>query len=424
MAKFRSTRGEADVSFSEALFNGLAPDGGLYVPSDIPRVDFREVFAQPDFPSAGNVVLRQWLTDDIAADALGAIIRDAFDFPVPIVTVGADVHVLELFHGPTLSFKDFGARLMARWMGHFLQERKEDVTILVATSGDTGSAVADGFADQERIRVVLLYPKGKVSPVQERQLIVKRHGVKALAVAGDFDDCQRIVKEAFVDPSLVETNLSSANSINIGRLLPQMLYYIWAARELDEEGTPLFCVPSGNLGNLSGGVLAYLSGLPVRGFVAAHNVNDFFPRFLSGEDASFAATRPTFSNAMDVGAPSNFERLRALLSPGEMRRLIRGASVSDPDTLASMRRVYEETGYLADPHTAVGLEAARRMRLAEEGPVVALSTAHPGKFPEVVREAVGFEPETPRRLSDLWRREIEVETIEPKVDALREVLRR
>lgn len=414
MPRYRSTRGADLVSFEEALLRGLAPDGGLYVPDSVPPIDF----SGDSFQSISRSVLEQWVGDEITD--LDSVVTDALNFPVPLVPLGGGLHVVELFHGPTLSFKDFGARTMARWMSRFLDTRGEDVTILVATSGDTGSAVADGFAGQERIRVVLLYPKGKVSPVQERQLIVKRPGVRALAVEGDFDDCQRMVKDAFLDPGLADVNLTSANSINIGRLLPQMLYYVWAAHLLASKDV-LFCVPSGNLGNLTGGVLAHLSGLPLRGFLAAHNANDFFPRFLSKADAAFAPTRATLSNAMDVGAPSNFERLKSLLPAAQMRELIRGESVSDEQTLESMRRVYEESGYLADPHTAVALEAVRRVNAP--GPVAVLSTAHPAKFPETVREALGFEPEAPVRLAELWEREVEVEPVAPALEALRELLR-
>jgi len=218
---------------------------------------------------------------------------------------------------------------------------------------------------------------------------------------------------------LAQVNLSSANSINVGRLLPQMLYYIWTARLLASKDV-FFCVPSGNLGNLTGGVLAHLSGLSLRGFLAAHNANDFFPKFLSGSDAAFAPTKATLSNAMDVGAPSNFERLKVLLPPAAMRELIRGESVSDEQTLESMRRVYDESGYVADPHTAVGLEAVRRKNVP--GPVAVLSTAHPAKFPETVREALGFEPEVPPRLAELWERDVEVEKVAATLAALREQL--
>ncbi len=421
---YRSTRGAGGATFEEALLKGLAPDGGLYLPRELPRLDLERAFASPNFSELGGNVLEAWIGGEVGADALGLVVREALNFPVPLVPLeggGWDgIYVLELFHGPTLSFKDFGARTMARWMGHFLRARDEEVTILVATSGDTGSAVADGFAGQKRIDVVALYPKGKVSPVQERQLIAARPGVRALAVEGDFDDCQRMVKEAFMDPTLAEAGLSSANSINIGRLLPQMLYYVWAVREL-EHAPPTFCVPSGNLGNLTAGVMAHLSGLPVSGFVAAHNANDFFPRVLAGEDAEVGATVRTLSNAMDVGVPSNFERLEALLDRGRMRALIRGESVTDAETIASMKRVYEEAGYLADPHTAVGLEAVRRRRTLQK-PVVVLSTAHPAKFPEIVAEALDFEPEAPERLAALWERPVRVETLSPTLEALRGVL--
>lgn len=424
--RYRSTRGTELVSFEEALLRGLATDGGLFVPDAIPRIDFSAIFpASDDFSELGLETLRSWVGAEMPSDVLTSIVRDALSFPVPLVPLAGntwkDVFVLELFHGPTLSFKDFGARTMARWMDYFLEVRDECVTVLVATSGDTGSAVADGYAGRARIDVVLLYPGGGVSPVQERQLIVRREGVRALAVAGDFDDCQRLVKEAFMEGRPARRRLSSANSINVGRLLPQMLYYVWAVRLLGRDDV-LFCVPSGNLGNLTGGVMAHLSGLPVQGFLAAHNANDFFPRFLAGGDDSFAPTVRTLSNAMDVGAPSNFERMRVLLEPHQMRRLIQGARVTDDETLESMRRVHDETGYVADPHTAVGLEAVRRARAGGQagGPVVVLSTAHPAKFPETVAEALGQKPEVPEGLAALWNRDVDVERIEPRMDALRE----
>ncbi len=430
---YRSTRSTPDtgsISFAEALLRGLAPDGGLYVPENPPRTSFVHISRGDTLPDMACSVFAAWIGDEISASDQERIVRDALDFPVPLVPLASkgggpwsNTFVLELFHGPTLSFKDFGARTMARWMGYFLERRSERATILVATSGDTGSAVADGFAGQDRIRVVLLYPKDKVSRVQEQQLIAERPGVQALCVAGDFDDCQRMAKEAFVHPAFAGAGLSSANSINIGRLLPQMMYYVLAASRLPAEN-PWFCVPSGNLGNLTGGVLAHLSGLPVAGFLAAHNANDFFPRFLSGEDAGFAPTIRTLSNAMDVGAPSNFERLQALLDRPTMQRLIRAERVLDEDTVASMRRVYEATGYVADPHTAVGLEAVRRQRAlgALQGPVVVLATAHPAKFPETVHAALGFEPDAPDRLAAIGAQGTAVEEVIPSVEALRPYL--
>ena len=425
--RYVSTRdGGGEVSFAEALLTGLAPDGGLFLPTRIPDL------ALPDdgidtFADLAFAVLRPWLREELSADALHRIVHDALSFPVPLVSLdeGKDerTYVLELFHGPTLSFKDFGARTMARLMEHFLEDRAETLTILVATSGDTGSAVADGFAGQDRIDVVLLYPKGQVSPVQERQLIVRRPGVRTFAVRGTFDDCQRLVKAAFQDDALAGLGLSSANSINIGRLLPQMLYYIWAARHLESEEV-IFCVPSGNLGNLTGGVLAWLGGLPVRRFIAAHNANDAFPRYLAGEEPQFGASTRTLSNAMDVGAPSNFERLHTLVDPERLRRMIWGTSVSDRITLDAMRATYERTGYVADPHTAVGLEAVRRYREAtgDATPAIVLSTAHPAKFPEVVQRALDVDPETPARLSRLWDEPTRVQSLAPTEEALREAL--
>lgn len=425
--RYRSTRdpGQA-VSFETALLQGLAPDGGLFLPEHVPSLpdDWR---AAPSFAAMGDAVLGRWLGKELPAAARHRIVTEALDFPVPLVPLRGDgwedVYVLELFHGPTLSFKDFGARTMARLMDHFLARRGGTLTILVATSGDTGSAVADGFAGLDRIDVVLLYPEGQVSPVQERQLIVRRPGVRAFAVQGTFDDCQRMVKEAFMDPGLRPYGLSSANSINIGRLLPQMLYYLWAVRAGGFEEA-VCCVPSGNLGNLTGGVLAALGGLPVRRFIAAHNANDFFPRRLAGQAADFGPSVQTLSNAMDVGAPSNYERLRALLGEEGLRARIWGTSITDEATRASMRRVYAATGYVADPHTAVGLEGARRYRAAEgDGrPLVVLSTAHPAKFPEVVEATLGFTPEAPARLAAFWERETAVQPLAPTLAALREVV--
>ena len=426
--RYRSTRGGAEgVSFREALLRGLAPDGGLFVPDRIPEVRPKAWQDAARFADVGLGLLAPWLRDEVPTDVLRAITEDAFSFPVPLVPLSGggleDVHVLELFHGPTLSFKDFGARTMARLMAFFLQEEDAALTILVATSGDTGSAVADGFAGQAHIRVVLLYPEGQVSPVQERQLIARRSGVQTLAVQGTFDDCQRLVKGAFADEDLRGVRLSSANSINVGRLLPQMLYYAWAVRE-SAFGEAIFCVPSGNLGNLTAGVLAMQSGLPVRRFIAAHNANRFFPDYLGGHRGDFPPSVRTRSNAMDVGAPSNFERLGALLPGGALERHVWGASVPDEGALEAMRRVYETSGYLADPHTAVGLEAVRRYRAetGDDAPAIVLATAHPAKFPEVVKEALGVRPEVPERLARLWEAPTDVRPIEPTPEALRERL--
>ncbi len=418
--RFISTRGQAPaVRFDEALLQGLAPDGGLYVPERIPRLPATVWQQAASFSDMAADVLARWLQGVFSEETVARVTTEALSFPVPLVSLGEDLYILELFHGPTLSFKDFGARTMARFAREVLRRLDERLLVLVATSGDTGSAVADGFAGLERVQVGLLYPYGQVSPVQERQLIVQRPGVHAFAVHGTFDDCQRLVKAAFADPDFARVRLSSANSINVGRLLPQMLYYIWAVAvgAFDEV---VFCVPSGNLGNLTGGVLAALSGLPVRRFIAAHNANDFFPRFLAGEGPAFGPSRRTLSNAMDVGAPSNFERLQALLGDAMPAR-IWGTSISDETTLATIRHVYETTGYLPDPHTAVGLAAARCYREAtgDRTPLVVLATAHPAKFPEVIRQALEFEPEAPEALARLWQQEVSVVHVEADLEALK-----
>lgn len=417
MIRYRSTRGGEAVSFSEALLRGLAGDGGLYLPTSIPKLPFAALAGASSLAELGERALAPWLGEEFAE--LGALMREALTFPAPLVELEPGLWVLELFHGPTLSFKDFGARTMARLMQRALEARGERRIILVATSGDTGSAVADGFAGMANIRVVLLYPKGRVSPVQERQLICRRPGVMALAVEGSFDDCQRLVKAALVDAELSQLPLSSANSINIGRLLPQMLYYLWAARQSEQRVH--FSVPSGNLGNLTAGVLASLMSLGTPRLIAAHNANRFFPEFLAGKAAPYAfyPTVATLSNAMDVGAPSNFERLYALLGD-QLPAQIWGTSVDDATTLARMQAVYERYGYLVCPHTAVGLEGLARYRrdTGDAQPAVALACAHPAKFPETVARALGVTPREPR-LEALWQAEVSVREIPPTLAALK-----
>ncbi len=419
---FVSTRDGSDaVSFEDALLQGLAPDRGLYLPADIPRVDlaWRD---QHSFGEVALTVLRSWLSSSLGSETVDRVVGSALDFDVPIVDLGgrawSAVSVIELFHGPTLSFKDFGARSMAGFMDHALKGDSHR-TILVATSGDTGSAVADGFAGLDSADVVLLYPHGQVSLTQERQLIVRRPGVKTFAVDGTFDDCQRMVKEVFARQSPQSPRFSSANSINIGRLIPQMVYYFWAAARAVEADFRC-CVPSGNLGNLTAGILAHQSGIQADRFVAAHNANSFFPNYLMTGDRQYKDSVRTLSNAMDVGVPSNFERLTRLLSEGEMRSLIWSTSVDDEATLKTIREVYEDTGYVPDPHTAVGLEAVRRYRedTGDLGPMSVMATAHPSKFPETIERALGFRPTAPERLQRYWQMDTAVEVIAADSDSL------
>jgi threonine synthase len=425
---FRSSRAPdlPGVSFRDALLRGLAPDGGLYLPDRVPPLPDGWGSA-PTFAAQGAAVLRQWISEPGPAE-LEALLADALDFPVPLVPLSRRRFVLELFHGPTLSFKDFGARTMARLMDHYLRASGRPLTILVATSGDTGSAVADGFAGLDNLRVVLLFPKGMVSDVQERQLTAARTGLRSLRVSGTFDDCQRMVKEALAHPSVAHLPLSSANSINVGRLLPQQLYYLWAAAELERRGeteAPVVSVPSGNLGNLTAGMLAACAGLPVSEFIAAHNANDYFPRFLGGEAApyEFEGTVATLSNAMDVGAPSNFERLHEFFG-SDLPRKVSGESVDDRETQRRMRQTFDEDGYVTCPHTAVGLEALERyrQRTGDQRPGLVLATAHPAKFPLVVSDVLDRQPPGSSRLDALLGRPAEALDIDASTGALLEVL--
>lgn len=430
MPSYYSTRDptKTKVSFKDALLFGLAPDGGLYIPGEIPALDpsWREAASLSEL---GTLVLTRWLGAELAHEEIAAIAEEALNFEVPLVTLADDLGVLELTGGPTLSFKDVGARTMARLMNAFLRGEDRKLTILVATSGDTGSAVADGFAGQENVNVVLLYPKGKVSAVQELQLIAPRKGVRTFAVAGDFDACQRLVKEAFVDPELRDFGLSSANSINLGRLLPQSTYYLWGAVQAQQQGWDevVYCVPSGNLGNLMAGMIGtQMAGLKPQ-FIAAHNANDFFPGFLEAryQQGDVRNTIATLSNAMDVGAPSNFERLYALLGGDALREGdVWATSVSDEVTRARMKQVYEAYGYIACPHTAVGFEGAARYREAtgDARPVVVLATAHPAKFGDAVEETLGVALAKVEALERLKDHPVEVEGLEPTLQALKSKL--
>lgn len=419
MTMFVSTRGSGPVSLAEALFAGLAPDGGLYVPAELQPFP-RFPGDVDDLADVGN-----WVAPSLFAETdpavIDRVVTGAFDFPVPLVEVEEAVHVLELFHGPTHAFKDIGARFMARLMAE-LDPGGGTRTVLVATSGDTGSAVAHAFHGLEGYRVIVLFPRGMVSARQRRQMTTLGGNVRALAVAGTFDDCQRMAKEAFNDPELrARHRLTSANSINVGRLLPQSFYYVLAAARLGwADRPPRFVVPSGNLGNLSGGLLAYRCGMPSRGFLAALNANRGFADFL--EEGAFEA-RPsihTHSSAMDVGDPSNLERIRWLYADdlGRLRRDVTGVSVSDRDTEACIRGVYERTGYVLDPHTAVGYMVQLERPAPADTPSVVLATAHPAKFPEVVEEAIGRTVPLPPGIAAVMDSEEHMEDIPAELAAL------
>jgi threonine synthase len=406
--KWISTRGASPpVPFIDALFAGTAPDGGLYMPErldPLPRgtVDALQGASIVDIAARIGAHL---LRDEITAEALRPLVEDALDFPVPLVQVTDRVWVLELFHGPTLAFKDVGARVQARLLHHFTDGTP--LTILVATSGDTGSAVAQAFHRVPDTRVVVLYPEGKVSDVQEAQMASLGDNITAVAVRGTFDDCQRLVKQAFADDALRQhVWLTPANSINLGRLLPQVFYYFVAAG-LGGAGGPIVSVPSGNFGNLTAGLIAKRIGLPVRRFVAATNVNDAVPEYLRSGRYEPRPSIRTVANAMDVGAPSNFERVQALYGGDidALRRDVAGFAYDDARVVAEIGSAYRRHGYLLDPHSAIAWLALQEVLATDVGAAgVFIATAHPAKFREVVEPAIGEPVALPAALADALAR--------------------
>lgn len=424
--KWVSTRGSSPpVAFIDALFAGTAPDGGLYMPERLDPLPAGEVesLAQAGMVDIGTRIGAHLLHDEITVDALRPLIAAALDFPIPLVRVTDRIWALELFHGPTMAFKDVGARVQARLLHHFTDGTP--LTILVATSGDTGSAVAQAFHRVPDTRVLVLYPEGKVSDVQEAQMASLGDNVTALAMRGTFDDCQRLVKQAFADDELrSHVWLTPANSINLGRLLPQVFYYFVLAR-LSREGGPVVSVPSGNFGNLTAGLIAKRLGLPIKTFVAATNVNDTVPEYLrTGEYHPKASVR-TVANAMDVGAPSNWERVQALYGGDvdAIRRDIVGSAYTDDQVVAGIGRVYREHEYLLDPHSAIGWLALQDALATEpDAQGVFVATAHPGKFREVVEPAIGRSVPLPRPLQEALGRPRRSVSMDVDYPTLREFL--
>jgi threonine synthase len=413
--KFISTNKKAEPStFLEAMRRGLAPDGGLYMPESIPHLsdDFWNRLHEMNFHDISFEIVRPYLSDELSDAEIQTVIQESLHFPVQMKTVQEGLDILELFHGPTLAFKDFGARFMARLFSEKAQKDQNEVTILVATSGDTGSAVAHGFYQIPGVQVCLLYPKGKVSRLQEQQMATLGENIRVLEVDGTFDDCQAMVKKAFVDQQLNrQMDLSSANSINIARLLPQSLYYVFAYGELQKRGVNdvVFSVPSGNFGNLTGGLLAMKMGMPVQTFLAATNVNDVVPQYLNGSGYRPRRSVQTIANAMDVGDPSNFVRIQSLFEQSDsmIRKHLKGYSFSDEETRTAIGELYEKTGYLACPHTAIGYLAAKKHQSNKEDErhTVVLSTAHPVKFRDVIEPLIHEQIEVPERLQKWMMRE-------------------
>jgi threonine synthase len=402
--KWISTRGGSPpITFIDALFAGTAPDGGLYMPARLEPLPAGTVdrLRNADIVEIGTTVGAHILKDEITRQALEPLIREALDFPIPLVKVTDRISVLELFHGPTMAFKDVGARVQARLLHHFTDGTP--LTILVATSGDTGSAVAQAFHRVPDSRVVVLYPEGQVSDVQEAQMASLGDNITALAVRGTFDDCQRLVKQAFADDDLrSHVWLTPANSINLGRLLPQVFYYFILAALDGGQGLTV-SVPSGNFGNLTAGLIAKRIGLPIAQFVAATNVNDAVPEYLESGIYEPRPSIATVANAMDVGAPSNFERVQSLYNGdlAALRKDIVGFAYEDSKVIAEIGRVYREHGYLLDPHSAIAwLALQERLSDQPDARGVFLATAHPAKFREVVEPAIGRSIELPSALAE------------------------
>ncbi|HFK5586260.1 TPA: threonine synthase [Elizabethkingia anophelis] len=408
--KYYSTRGKHSVNIQQAVLNGLADDCGLYMPAYIPQLpaSFFENIEKKTLPEIGFEVAKLFLEDSVPDAVLKQMIDEVLNFDIPVVPVHHNIYSLELFHGPTLAFKDVGARFMARLMSYFAEGKP--MKVIAATSGDTGSAVAAGFYNVPGINVYILYPKGKVSPLQEKQLTTWGGNIKALEIEGTFDDCQALAKRLLADEELQQHQVTSANSINIARLIPQSFYYFWAYAQLKNENKKIFfSVPSGNFGNLTAGLLAYKMGLPVNRFIASTNINNVVPQYLKTGTYEAKASLSTVSNAMDVGNPSNFERMKDLFQEDvtKFREIISGYYFTDEETKATVQEVYKESGYLLDPHGAVaylGLVQYQKEQQQDFNGVL-LETAHPAKFIETVEESILEKIEVPEKLSAFGKKE-------------------
>jgi threonine synthase len=429
--RFYSTNKKSNtVSLKEAVLQGLADDGGLFMPVNIPEMPdyFFKNIGQMSFPEISYEVANKLFQKDIPADLLKEMIFESFDFPINLVEIEPLVHVLELFHGPTLAFKDFAARMMARMISYFARDMEREITILVATSGDTGSAVASGFFKIKGIRVVILYPSKKVSSIQESQLTTMGENITAIEVKGTFDDCQNLVKTAFVDPELNKALcMTSSNSINIARLFPQSFYYFYAYAQLVKYKLPVaISVPSGNFGNLTGGLLAKRMGLPVYKFIAANNINDSVARYLGIGRYDPKPSKQTISNAMDVGNPSNFVRMTDLYNSSvkKLKRDVAGFSFNDKQTKSAMLDVFKKFNYVLDPHGAVGYLGLKKYLGEEKQKIngVFFETAHPAKFKDVVEETIRTKLELPESLQLAMKKEKKAILMENSFLQLKEFL--
>ncbi|MEH6771676.1 threonine synthase [Maribacter arcticus] len=404
--KFYSLNNTApEVSFDIAVVNGIAPDKGLYFPEEIKPLpsSFFEKIESLSNEEIAFTAIQQFVSGIVPDNVLKDILKEVLDFEFPIVEITPNIGTLELFHGPTMAFKDVGARFMAQCLGYFSRSNKQEVTVLVATSGDTGGAVANGFLGVEGVKVVILYPSGKVSDIQERQLTTLGQNITALEVDGTFDDCQAMVKNAFLDKDLLaHMKLTSANSINVARWLPQLFYFLFAYKQAKSKGKEIiFSVPSGNFGNICAGLVAQRLGMRVNHFIAATNVNDTVPQFMSTKEYSPKPSTATISNAMDVGDPSNFIRIRHLFKDNfeELKKNLSSYSFDDNQTKEALKEIYNINGYIADPHGAVGYLGLKKYQAQHPNTYgIFLETAHPVKFLDIVEETLSEKLEIPAQI--------------------------
>lgn len=419
---YSTNHSSPNTDYKTALFRGLAPDGGLYMPDSFPVFSKEELAAlsSKTLPQIGEMVLGKWLPD-IPEKELALIVEKGLHFPIPVTTVG-NRSVLELFHGPTMAFKDVAAGLLAQTVSYYLQKEKSTMTILVATSGDTGSAIAQAFSGIKNVKVVIVFPKGRVSNLQEEQLTRVSKNVTTLEVNGDFDDCQAFVKEAFIDKDLQELNLSSANSINIGRLLPQIIYFVWAYAKLQKNNLQ-FIVPSGNMGSITAGLFARKMGLPFSSFVIATNENDTAVKYYKTGIFERQKTVQTLSTAMDIGHPSNFVRILELFKNDHnaFRKIVQAVKITDEQTVKTLKKVHTEKNYLMDFHTAVGFTAANSVQQGDKYQVV-ISTASPLKFAAEIEEQTGIHIDNTAALQELQKKEKRVIPVTNTYDAVKRVL--
>jgi len=397
------------TSFKKAVQNGIAPDRGLYFPEKITPIskDFINNISDYSNEEIAYEVIKQFIGDEIPVTNLKEIIKKTISFDFPVVNLDENIGSLELFHGPTMAFKDVGARFMSQCLEYFNQNKTEDITVLVATSGDTGGAVASGFLNAIGVQVVILYPKGKVSEIQEKQLTTLGNNITALEVDGVFDDCQEMVKSAFLDKN-ISRNLTSANSINVARWLPQMFYFFFAYKQVSKKYKDIiFSVPSGNFGNICAGLLAQKLGLPIKHFIASTNINDTVPKYLINGVYDPKPSKATISNAMDVGNPSNFIRIQELFNKNlsSLKKSFSSYSFSDDETKIMMKRIHDKFNYISEPHGAIGYLGLKKYGLKTNEFGVFLETAHPVKFLEVVEETLKVDVAIPSQIKQVMSKE-------------------